>query len=93
MVIRLERSTTNLRLGWSASKDDLRKDIDRLRELEQRTARAAHPAQDDIDPGHALTRLDVDHRVDIHFGLEQAVQIRNLAAHQGFTPRLPLSVT
>ncbi len=31
-LIRLERSTTNLRLGWSASKDDLRADIDRVLE-------------------------------------------------------------
>jgi branched-chain amino acid aminotransferase len=31
-LMRLERSTTNLRLGWSASKDDLRSDIDHLLE-------------------------------------------------------------
>ena len=31
-LTRLERSTTNLRLGWSASKDDLRRDLDRLLE-------------------------------------------------------------
>ena len=31
-LTRLERSTTNLRLGWSASKDELRKDIERLLE-------------------------------------------------------------
>ena len=29
-LTRLERSTTNLRLGWSAPKDDLAKDIERL---------------------------------------------------------------
>lgn len=31
-LVRLERSTTNLRLGWSASKDDLARDIARLLE-------------------------------------------------------------
>src|SRR5688500_19459800 len=31
-LTRLERSTTNLRLGWSAAKADLRKDIERLLE-------------------------------------------------------------
>lgn len=31
-LTRLERSTTNLRLGWSAPKDDLAKDVERLLE-------------------------------------------------------------
>ena len=31
-LTRLERSTTNLRLGWSASKDDVERDIRRLLE-------------------------------------------------------------
>ena len=37
-LTRLERSTTNLRLGWSASKDDVERDIRRLLEARGGTA-------------------------------------------------------